>query len=318
MNYIQQAYKGKTDLWMFLLTAATISGIFILNFIFYLFTSDEELEAAYEMMEDIPANLNLIINLIPFAILLLLLFIFVKFIHQRSLLSLTTARSKIDWSRIAFSFFLIVFLTIALFTVSYYLDPSQVELQFDPAKFALLFIISIVLFPFQIGLEEYLFRGYFMQHIGIMVRNKWFPLIFTSLFFGLAHSANPEVAEMGYITMIFYIGTGLVLGIMTLMDDGLELALGFHLGNNLMAALLVTADWSALQTDAIFKYTAEEPTTALLDIIVPVLVFYPIILLIMSRKYKWHGWKEKLLGRVYEPPSDDIENIGDHDQTVTI
>lgn len=304
MNYIQQAYKGKTELWMFLLTALLISGIFIVNFILYLITSPEDLQAAYDLMDDIPANLNLAINLIPFAFLLILLFVFVKFIHQRSILSLTTARSKIDWSRIAFSFFLIVILTIVSFAISYYGDSSQIELQFDPVKFGILFLISIVLFPFQIGLEEYLFRGYLMQHIGIITKNKWFPLIFTSVLFGVAHSANPEVAEMGFITMVFYIGTGLLLGIMTLMDDGLELALGFHFGNNLLAALLITSDWSALQTDAVFKYTAEEPTNSMLDIVVPVLVFYPIILFIMSKKYKWHSWKNKLLGAVEEPSED--------------
>jgi hypothetical protein len=170
-------------------------------------------------------------------------------------------------------------------------------------------LISIILFPFQIGLEEYLFRGYLMQHIGIMVKNKWFPLIFTSVLFGVAHSANPEVAEMGFITMIFYIGTGLLLGIMTLMDDGLELALGFHFGNNLLAALLITSDWSALQTDALFRYTAEEANTTTMEILVPVLVFYPIILIILSRIYKWKNWNEKLFGKVVEPPKEDYKIV---------
>ncbi len=307
MNYIQQAYKGKTELWIFIITALLVSGIFILNFIVFLFSSPEDMEAAYEMMKSIPSNLSLAINLIPFAVLLALLFVFVKFVHQRSILSLTTIRSKVDWSRIWFAFFLIVFLTVAFFLISYAMDPSQVELQFNAGKFALLFVISLLLFPFQIGLEEYLFRGYLMQHIGIMVKNKWFPLIFTSVLFGIAHSANPEVAEMGYITMVFYMGTGLALGIMTLMDEGLELALGFHFGNNLLAALLVTADWSALQTDAIFKYTATEPTNSTADILVPVLIFYPLILLVMAKKYKWHSWQDKLFGRVEKPMESDYK-----------
>ncbi|MGA1227313.1 MAG: CPBP family intramembrane glutamic endopeptidase [Tamlana sp.] len=307
MDYIQQAYKGKRELWMFLLTAFLISGIFIANFILYLFTSKEDMEVAYEMMKSIPSNISLIINLIPFAFLLVLLFILVRYLHQRSILSLTTARQKIDWKRIFFSFALIVGITVVSFAVSYYSDPSQIQLQFNPVKFAILFVISIVLFPFQIGLEEYLFRGYLMQHLGVLLKNKWFPLIFTSILFGVAHSANPEVAEMGFITMIFYIGTGLLLGIMTLMDDGLELALGFHLGNNLLAALLVTSDWSALQTDAIFKYTAEEANTTAMEILVPVLVFYPILLIIFSKVYKWKDWSGKLLGKVFEPPKEDYK-----------
>ncbi|MCF7569439.1 CPBP family intramembrane metalloprotease [Sabulilitoribacter arenilitoris] len=316
MDYIQQVYKGKRELWMFILTSIIISGIFVLNFIAYLFKSPEDMDAAYEIMKSIPANLSLIINLAPFAILLILLFVFVKFIHQRSILSLTTARKKIDWKRVLFSFLLIVFVTLLTFSISYYLDPSQIELQFNAIKFVILLIISLLLFPFQIGLEEYLFRGYFMQHIGDLVKNKWFPLLFTSIFFGIAHSANPEVAELGFVTMVFYIGTGLLLGIMTLMDDGLELALGFHLGNNLLAALLITSDWSALQTDAIFKYTAQEANHTALEIIMPVFILYPIILFILSKKYKWSNWKDKLLGNVVKPSKENykiLEEIGKND-----
>ena len=309
MNYIQQAYKGVNEFWMFLITSIIVGGIFLVNFVIFLLTSKEDMDALYASMSEIPGNISLVKNLLPFAFLLSLLFLFVKYMHQRSILSLTTSRNKIDYGRILFSFILIVLLTIVSFVVAYYMDPTAVELQFDAGKFAILFIISIILFPFQIGLEEYLFRGYFMQQIGIMVKNRWFPLIITSVFFGIAHSANPEVAEMGLIVMIFYIGTGLLLGIMTLMDEGLELALGFHLGNNLMAALLITSDWSALQTDAVFKYTAEEANTTALEILVPVLIFYPIILLILSKKYGWQNWKEKLTGKIVEPPKENNELI---------
>lgn len=307
MDYIQQVYKGKRELWMFIITSILVSGMFALNFIMFLFTSKEDMDAAYEMMKALPGNVNLLINLLPFAFLLGLLFVLVKFIHQRSILSLTTARVKIDWKRILFSFSLIVIITLALFAVSYYYDSSQIIWNFQPTKFIILLIISLLLFPLQIGLEEYLFRGYFMQHIGAMVKNKWFPLIFTSILFGIAHSANPEVAEIGPLIMVFYIGTGLLLGIMTLMDDGLELALGFHLGNNLLAAILITSEWSALQTDSLFKYTAEQSVNVPLEIVAPVLIIYPIILLIMAKKYKWTNWKDKLFGPVIEPPKEDYK-----------
>ena len=311
MDYIQQVYKGKRELWMFIITSVLISGMFVINFIVFLFTSKEDMEAAYEMMKALPGNVNLLVNLLPFAFLLGLMFILVKFIHQRSILSLTTARSKIDWNRIIFSFFLIVGITLALFAVSYYSDASQIVWNFQPAKFILLLIISIILFPLQIGLEEYLFRGYFMQHIGAMVKNRWFPLFLTSVLFGIAHSANPEVAEIGPLIMVFYIGTGLLLGIMTLMDDGLELALGFHFGNNLLAAILITSEWSALQTDSLFKYTAEQAVNVPLEIVAPVLIIYPIILFIMAKKYKWTNWKDKLFGAVVPPAKEDYKVLED-------
>lgn len=316
MNYIQQAFKGENKLWMFIITTLCVAGIFILNLLFFLLSdgSIDVVEEQQKLLELIPSkNFWLAMNLLPFLFLLVFLFLFVQFMHKRSLMSLTTTRNKIDWSRVFFTFLMITIFTLITFFISYYSDPSSIILQFDFAKFSILLIVSLLFFPFQIGLEEYLFRGYLMQHIGVLAKNKWFPLIFTSILFGVFHSANPEVVEMGWIVMIFYIGTGLLLGIITLMDEGLELALGFHLGNNLLAALLVTADWSVLQTDAIFRYAAEEASSgSVLETILPVLIVYPIFILILAKKYKWTNWKEKLTGKV-EPPilDEDYKIIGE-------
>ena len=96
--------------------------------------------------------------------------------------------------------------------------------------------------------------------------------------------------------MVYYIGTGLLLGIITLMDEGMELALGFHAANNLVGALLISSDWSAFQTNSIFKDVSEP--SAGFDVIFPVVIIYPILLYIFSKKYNWTNWKEKLTGSV--------------------
>ena len=146
-----------------------------------------------------------------------------------------------------------------------------------------------------------------IQQIGIAVKNRLFPLLFTSVVFGLFHSANPEVYKMGFGVMAFYIGTGFLLGIMTLMDESLELALGFHLGNNLMAALLITSDFSAIQTDAIFKYSgAENPVSILNEMILSIVIIYPVILFIFAKKFNWTNWSAKLLGKINLPKTVKI------------
>ena len=305
--FIEQAYKGNNSWWRVLITALITAGVFILNFIMFFLMSKEQMEEAYKTMNKIPKNLSLIINLLPFVFLLGLLFFLVRLLHKRSMLTLTTSRSKVDYNRILFSFGLIVLLTIGGFAVSYSMDSSIIVWNFDPLKFAMLFTISMLLFPFQIGYEEYLFRSFLMQQIGILVKNRWFPLLLTSVIFGVFHSANPEVAKMGYGVMFFYIGTGLLLGIMTLMDESLELALGFHLGNNLMAALLITSDFSAIQTDAVFKYSGKENSSDMLnEMLVSIAVVYPIILYIFAKKYNWTNWKEKLTGKVHKPLANSL------------
>jgi membrane protease YdiL (CAAX protease family) len=140
-----------------------------------------------------------------------------------------------------------------------------------------------------------------MQGFGNLSKNKWFPLVMTSVIFGVMHIMNPEVTKLGYIVMVFYIGTGFLLGIMTLMDEGMELALGFHAANNLVGALLVTSDWTAFQTHSLLKDISEPD--AGLDIILPVVLIYPIVLFILAKKYQWTNWKEKLTGTLSESDS---------------
>ena len=135
-----------------------------------------------------------------------------------------------------------------------------------------------------------------MQGLGVAVKNRWLPLIFTSLLFGVLHLANPEVEKLGYGIMIFYIGTGFFLGIITLMDEGLELALGFHAANNLTAALLVTADWTAFQTHSVYR-DVSDPVLGW-DVLIPVFVVFPVLLFFFSKRYGWTNWKEKLTGKV--------------------
>lgn len=297
--FIEQAFKGRNDWWRVWVTLLLTTGIFIINIIAFFVLPQEAIDKSEAIINSMPNNVALVLNLLPFAFLLGLLFVLVYFLHERSLVSLTTSRAKIDFKRLFFSFGLIVFLTILGFVISYFSDNSQIVWNFHPMKFAILLTLSLLLFPFQIGLEEYLFRGYIMQQLGIAVRNRWTPLIVTSVVFGILHSANPEVTEMGYGVMVFYIGTGLLLGIMTLMDEGMELALGFHFGNNLMAATLITTDFAALKTDALFRYTGKDnPGDTLHEMIMAMLIMYPLILFILAKKYKWKDWRGKLTGKV--------------------
>jgi membrane protease YdiL (CAAX protease family) len=48
-----------------------------------------------------------------------------------------------------------------------------------------------------------------MQGFANLARDKWFPLLMTSVIFGGMHIFNPEVSKIGYIILVYYIGTGL-------------------------------------------------------------------------------------------------------------
>lgn len=259
------------------------------------------------LMTYLEPNLTLFLIMLSFVFAMFGIYIVVKNIHKQTMLSVTTSRAKVDWSRILFSFTIWSLFTIISTAILYYTSPESFVMNFKLVPFLILVIIGTLMIPIQTSCEEYVFRGYLMQGFGNLARNKWFPLVMTSSIFGLMHIANPEVTKIGYIVLVYYIGTGFFLGILTLMDEGMELSLGFHAANNLVGALLVTADWSAFQTHSILKDISEP--SAGFDVIAPVLIIYPIMLFIFAKKYNWTNWKEKLTGEIYPTNSNLINEI---------
>ncbi|SHG34517.1 CPBP family intramembrane glutamic endopeptidase [Flagellimonas flava] len=294
--YIEQGYKGDLGLWKYLFLPVGFIGLMAVNYILTINSSVSVEDAMQQMIEQWGANTVLVIALLPLAVGLFVVLGWTKLIHPQSITSLTTSRKKIDWKRIFFAFSLWGGVTILLTLIDIYASPEHYVFNFNLEKFIPLAIIALVLIPMQTSFEEYLFRGHMMQGLGLATKTRWIPLLVTSVLFGLMHMANPEVEKLGMGIMVYYIGTGLFLGILTLMDEGLELALGFHAANNLITALLVTADWTAFQTDSIYR-DISEPTLGW-DVLIPIVVVFPILLLVFGRKYKWTDWKGKLFGPV--------------------
>ncbi|GAA4270413.1 CPBP family intramembrane glutamic endopeptidase [Hyunsoonleella aestuarii] len=318
--YIAQAFNILHDWWrylvgVFIVVIAVIIGQlpFTAAVFYQAYKNGDGLVGLDQtkMMTLLEPNLNLFLMLLSFAFGLLGLFLVVKYLHNQSIRHLTTTRKRIDWSRFWFVFILWGVLSSSLVIADYFLTPEDYVFNFKLVPFLILCLVAVLLVPLQTSFEEYLFRGYLMQGIGVLVKNRWIPLIITSFVFGLLHIANPEVDKLGYVIMVYYIGTGLFLGIMTLMDEGLELALGFHAANNLFTALLVTADWTAFQTHSIFKDMSDPEMMGLGEIFVPVFIIFPILLFILAKKYKWTNWKDKLFGPVIEPPEDDYKILED-------
>ena len=297
--YIEQGYSGKIELWKYLILPMGFIGLMVLNYISILLSPIPVDEAMKQMIDLFGKNQVLIINLGFLAFGLFLVWFWTKFVHKQSITSLTTSRKKVDFKRIFFAFFVWGgFITLTTLADIWYLNPEDYIFDFDWNKFLILLPIALLLVPLQTSFEEYLFRAHLMQGLGIYSGNRWMPLIVTSVLFGFMHIGNPEVSKIGYGILVFYVGTGFLLGISTLMDEGLELALGFHAANNLFGVLLVTFDWGALQADAIYKSVAPAEATLFGEIIVPVFIIFPLVLFIFSNKYKWTNWKDRLFGKV--------------------
>ena len=298
--FLEQAVPYKNPFWTYLLGSFVI---IIFTFIGQLpltfFLTGDALAASggdpLLALRNLDKNLQLFLLMIPFAIGFLGLLLVVKKLNERSLLSISSSRKALDWQRILFAFMVWGGASIVLIFSDYMISPESYQWNFDLKAFVLLFLIGVVLIPIQTSLEEYIFRGYLMQGFGTLFRNRWAPLLMTSLVFGSLHIFNPEVEKLGYGLLVYYIGTGLFLGVLTLMDQGIELALGFHAANNLLTALLVTSSWTAFQTESILIDVSEPSLWG--EIIISLLFLYPLFLVLMSRKYQWSNWKKNLIDR---------------------
>jgi len=277
-------------------------GFLALMVINYFSTNDLDTEQImHTIIERYGVNFTFVLLVVPLSVACLILWFWVKFLHRQSIRSLTTSRAKVDWKRIFFSFSIWSIFTVASTLIAYYVQPEDFVLNFQLEPFLVFLVLALLLIPLQTSFEEYLFRGYVMQGLGVATKSRLIPLLTTSILFGIMHIANPEVEKLGPIILIYYIGTGFFLGIITLMDEGLELALGFHAANNLVGALLITSDWTAFQTHSIFKDVSQP--SAGFEIILPIFIVFPILLVIFSKKYKWHNWSQKLTGSITNNPN---------------
>ncbi|GGE44671.1 CPBP family intramembrane glutamic endopeptidase [Psychroflexus planctonicus] len=314
-DFVAQGFKAQHDAWRYIVGTVLIFVIWQFGQLPFagivswkLLEQGESISSINDysvMMNTLSKNLTFFLLMFSFVIGFFGIWFVVKFIHQQHFLEVITTRKNFDWKRFFVGFSLIAVLIVVATLVDFYTSPEDYSINFNLVPFLILAVIGIILVPIQTSFEEIYFRGYLMQGLGTIFKNRAVPFVLTSVVFGMLHFFNPEVDKIGNIIMISYIGTGFLLAIFALMDEGLELSLGFHAANNLVTALLVTADWTAFQTESILISEADPSVN--FDVLVPVLVIYPIYVLILAKIYKWKNWKQKLFGKVNPPV--EMENI---------
>jgi membrane protease YdiL (CAAX protease family) len=232
----------------------------------------------------VDSNLGLVMLLLPFTASLVAFILLIKPVHEKPFTLVVNGTQKIRWRRFFTGAFVWLFLSALYLFIFLKIDPTNFILNNNSGSLIILIIVSLLLFPFQASMEEVLFRGYLMQGFAVLVRNKWFPLLMTSVLFGLLHSVNPEVKEFGFLAMMpHYIIFGLVFGIITILDDGIEAAMGAHSANNIFLSVMLTHSSSALQTDAVYEQVSMSPWLEL-----PGLVLMGILSILILKKLL--GW----------------------------
>lgn len=90
-------------------------------------------------------------------------------------------------------------------------------------------LVVVLTTPLQAAGEEYVFRGYLMQAIGSLFKNKWVAILSTATLFALAHGLqNPPL----FFDRFMF---GLIAGWLVTRTGGLEAGIAMHVLNNFLA-----------------------------------------------------------------------------------
>lgn len=242
------------------------------------------------LQEGVGNTVTFVLLLLPWVFVFFVLYPVTRFIIRWPFQFLITNREKIDYKRFFFGFSLWFLICL----ITFFATKNELVLDnFQGGKFFPLLIIASVVLLIQCAAEELIFRSFLLKWLAVKIPNGLLQALITGVIFGYLHASNPEVEAIGNKALIYYVGTGVFLGLLAIIDDGLELSAGFHFANNLFAALMVTSDWQVFQTDAVFLDT-NPPAFSILDFVFAFggqLLFF----LICRKVFRWRSIKSKLL-----------------------
>jgi uncharacterized protein len=210
----------------------------------------------------------------------------VSLVHRRPLQTLITAQEKISWRRVGHGFvaWFVPFCLIGGLG-QYLFYPDTFSFNSNLATFALFVPLALVVTAIQTTTEELFFRGYIVQGASLVWGNRIFLAIVPAAIFTLPHLGNPEAIAGGWLTVfcVYFVGTGLVWGVVSLVDGTTELAIGAHFANNIGGILVVNITGSVITTPALFTISKYHATYGALSILVAIPVFLAIAYKVFKR-----------------------------------
>lgn len=299
MNFLERAFDNENQIWKYILVL--FIGFFLgqmvgsIPLFIVLVVKIAQRDGDFEMPENvanfsaygIDPNLGLFLMVIPFIASLIIGILLIKGFHRRNYKDVINGGRSLRWNRIWLGVIVWGALLGGYMLIDFLINPGNFEVQFNATSFIPLIVISVLLIPIQSGTEEFFFRGYLAQGVAGRTRSRWLSVLIPALIFALIHSFNPEVKEYGFWTSIpGYLIIGLVFGITTVMDDGIEIAIGAHSINNVLSAIFVTSKSSVLQTPALLFQKEVHPQKENWVLLVLAVLFIVILTIRSNWKFR--------------------------------
>ncbi len=283
-DYLEIARHGKNDWWRYLISFPAILAIWfivgsipVIALLTYVSMDGDPTTSftgkGFAGVPVIPEFLITMSSFIPFLVATLLA---VRFIHARPLKTLVTSEMHVRLGRIFAGAGVWLLIAVLLSVVESFLYPGRYVLTFQPATLLIFAVFALILIPLQTSAEEFFFRGYLLQWMGLRLKNRWLLSFLNGGLFFLPHAANPEMATSSILIGLGYFVIGFFFTLITLQDNGIELALGMHAANNLFAGLFANYTVTALPSPSLFTVQTLDPVYSLISLVVGMIVFYMV------------------------------------------
>ena len=259
-EFLNNVKSGKNNLWRYLATIFISFGLGqLVGYIAFFISGSLYFTMINGSMDVNLVNLSVtnpyasfILLFFMFGFSFLFLFISLRYIHKRDFMSLVNASNEYDklskkgtsiinrirWRKVLRGFLIWTIFMLLVLAVYYVIAPSTFQISFDLSILWLLLLFLLAI-PIQVTFEELFFRGYISQGLSLKIKSPLVVIILSSLIFGLFHVINGGLVPIYIIqnlVMTFLIG--FIFCIVTVIDNGIEWAVGAHLANNFHAMIV--------------------------------------------------------------------------------
>jgi uncharacterized protein len=270
-SYLALGRSGKSACWRYILCFVFITASLLVAQVFfsYIFVG------AGHIISFIGSNL-------AYVIFFLCIWLVIRFLHQRSLLSLLTPAKYLNFANVLFGLLTWLCLNTITALASWLLTPQYYKFSLHMPDFLYFVPLVLLLIPIQSFVEEVFVHGYLLQGLGTIIKNPWLLSLCNGALFMALHLCNPELAINPVIMGLYYLTAGFILAIITIRTNGLEVAIGAHIANNLFAAFIVD-DSSFIESNPIYTRTVPVPQIDLAMLILSGLIFYWLVFKFIRR-----------------------------------
>lgn len=291
-TYLDLVHQGRNDWWRYVLAVLLILCMWqILGAIPSIFLLILAMANGISMgnigtgsLPGVDPAVSFVVLMLASVFFVLGMYLAVRLIHRRPFRTIITPARSIAWGRLFQGFGVWFVLAGLTSVVEALLYPGRYVWTPDLEHFIPFVFLALILVPIQTSAEEFFFRGYILQGVGLRVRNIWALSVISGILFMVPHFLNPE-ASVNYALMgLYYFSMGAFLAYITLRDGRLELALGVHAANNLFSALFANYTVTVMPSPSLFTVTVLDAVYSVPAALIGMVIFALLFIGLWRRK----------------------------------